>query len=144
MCLIILHRFQQFFNFLTYKWIKSWLLLMKPMLLSWQGSQVSGSKSWRVYNCYVSVPLRRHVWRLGSWNMPISCNSIFHNKREETFWSGNLYFFLYWCIFLIFSKFVKSCSFFGLYNNICISFLVAIKSICRLLALSTKKKFLLF
>lgn len=94
---------------------------MKSMLLLWQGGQVSGSKSWRVHDCYLSFPLCSHVWRLGSWYMLISCHSIFHCEREETFWSGNLNFSLLVHIFMI-SEFANGCSFFWFWNKVGISF----------------------
>jgi hypothetical protein len=53
-----------------------------------QGSQVLRSKSWRIYRCHVSFLICCHVWRLGSWNLLITCNTLSDNSGEEICFTG--------------------------------------------------------
>jgi hypothetical protein len=53
-----------------------------------QGSQVPRSKSWCIYCCHVSFLICCHVWRLGSWNLLITCNTLSDNPREEICFTG--------------------------------------------------------
>jgi hypothetical protein len=53
-----------------------------------QGSQISRSKSWSIHHCHFPFLICCHVWRLGPWNLLVTCNTISDNPGEETSFTG--------------------------------------------------------